>query len=91
MANQPGDIRHTRQWRKLRDQVVREEPVCYLRLSRCTTRSTTADHVLPYRWYPHLGLVRSNLRGVCAECNREKWDKLPDASAESPALQFFDL
>ncbi len=66
------DVRGTRRYRKVRDQVVREEPICWLQFPGCTTRSTTADHVIPFAERPDLAMVRSNLRGACASCNRKR-------------------
>lgn len=66
------DPRSTRAWRKLRDQVVREEPTCWLRLGRCTLVSTTGDHVIPVTVRPDLALVRSNVKGACANCNEDR-------------------
>lgn len=64
------DPRHTRAWRRLRDQVVAEEPTCRLRLPGiCTLVSTTADHVIPVTERPDLTLERANVRGSCAPCN----------------------
>jgi 5-methylcytosine-specific restriction endonuclease McrA len=64
------DPRQTRAWRRLRDQVIAEEPTCRLGFPRiCTTVSTTADHVIPVTERPDLALTRSNLRGSCAACN----------------------
>jgi 5-methylcytosine-specific restriction endonuclease McrA len=89
------DPRHTRAWRKLRDQVVREEPTCRLRIADiCTTVSTTADHVVPVTVRPDLALVRSNCRGACRPCNDAR-GRLPDAalnreaSTEAEALSIF--
>lgn len=68
----------TRAWRKLRDQVVAEEPDCRLRLPGiCTGRSTTADHILTRKARPDLAMTRSNLRGACDECNRTR-GQMPD-------------
>lgn len=68
-----GDPRATRAWRKLRDQVVREEPLCWLRFDgTCTGRSQTADHVIPFQQRPDLVMVRSNHRGACHACNRAR-------------------
>lgn len=68
----------TRAGRKLRDQVVREEPTCRLALPGiCTTVSTTADHIKPFSTHPELGMIRSNLRGACGPCNRAR-GTLPD-------------
>lgn len=68
----PRDIRGTRAYRKLRDQVVTEEPICWLQLTGCTGHSTTADHVIPFAERPDLGMIRSNLRGACEPCNRKR-------------------
>jgi 5-methylcytosine-specific restriction endonuclease McrA len=62
----------SRKWRRIRDQVVQEEPVCRLQLSCCTMRSTTADHVIPVKFRPDLKYVRQNLRGSCGPCNRRR-------------------
>ena len=56
-----GDPRRTRAWRKLRDQVVVEEPVCWLGLPCCTRWATTADHVIPVSHRPDLGMDRANV------------------------------
>lgn len=66
-------VHRTRAWRTLRDQVVAEEPLCWLRLPGiCTTYSETADHVLTVKERPDLALVRGNLRGACHACNRSR-------------------
>lgn len=70
-----GDPRRTRAWRELRDRVVREEPICWLRLPGiCTYWSTTGDHVEPVGKRPDLALVRSNVHGACLECNNKRGD-----------------
>lgn len=67
------DPRHTRAWRKLRDQVVDDEPTCRLRFPGiCTITSTTADHIKPVSTHPELALVRSNCRGACGPCNEAR-------------------
>jgi 5-methylcytosine-specific restriction endonuclease McrA len=88
---------HHRQWRKLRDRVVREEPNCWLRLDGCTVVSTTADHVIPRSHRPDLCMVRLNLRGACENCNLRRGNKtmaelratMERAKAGPPALRFF--
>lgn len=65
--------RKGRPWRRLREQVLREEPVCrYCRLRA----SVTADHILPLSRYPHLAHDRSNLAGACQPCQGSKGDRL---------------
>ncbi len=64
-----SDGRKGRPWRRLREQVLREEPLCqYCR----TAASVTVDHVLPRSRYPELAHVRSNLVGACAWCQGSK-------------------
>jgi 5-methylcytosine-specific restriction endonuclease McrA len=90
------DPRHTRAWRRLRDQVVREEPTCRLRFPGiCTNLSTTADHIVPVTERPELALVRSNCRGSCTPCNEARRN-VPDQALvlggtddEPPALSVF--
>lgn len=67
------DPRQTRAWRRLKDQVVREEPTCRLQFPGiCTMKSTTADHIVPVTVDPKLALVRSNCRGACQPCNEAR-------------------
>jgi len=63
------DPRQTWAWRRLKDQVVAEEPNCWLRLPVCTGLSQTADHLITVKERPDLALVRANLRGICHRCN----------------------
>lgn len=80
----------TRAWRVLREQVIREEPLCQIQIpGTCTKVSTTADHIQTVRDHPELEYVRSNLRGACEPCNLKRGAK---SMAELPmqrALKFF--
>lgn len=61
----------TAAWRKLRLEVLQEEPECRIRIPGvCTEVSTTVDHIIPWSKDPTLLLVRSNLQGACMPCNR---------------------
>lgn len=89
------DPRHTRAWRRLRDQVVREEPTCRLAFPGiCTNVSTTADHIEPVSARPELALIRTNCRGSCQPCNDAR-RTVPNealvlnAGEASPALAVF--
>lgn len=95
----PGRLT-SRKWRRIRDEVVAQEPVCRLRLSCCTLRSTTADHIIPVAYRPDLKYVRANLRGSCQPCNMRRGARPlaqvraedgPAKSALKPAqaLEFF--
>lgn len=69
-----SDGRKGRPWRRLREQVLREEPVCRY----CRVRpSTVVDHVLPRSRYPELAHDRTNLAGACGPCNTSKHDRFP--------------
>lgn len=95
-GRQIPDPRSTSAWRRLAKKVAREEPICWLRLEGCTTRSTTGDHVIPVTVRPDLALVRSNARGACSSCNYKRGNLPIDAlrlgtSTERPgALSVFD-
>jgi 5-methylcytosine-specific restriction endonuclease McrA len=87
------DPRQTRAWRRLRDQVVREEPTCRLRFPGvCTLVSTTGDHIIPVTERPELALIRTNVRGSCMPCNEAR-RTVPDESlrldGKSDALSIF--
>lgn len=69
-----SDGRKGRPWRRLREQVLTEEPWCRWCGVR---RSTVVDHVLPRSRYPHLAHDRTNLAGSCRPCNTSKHDRLP--------------
>ncbi|QTI79012.1 HNH endonuclease [Roseomonas marmotae] len=62
---------YDRDWRKLREHVLAEEPLCRI----CTkegrvTPATEVDHIQPLRFRPELRLVRSNVRPLCSPCHR---------------------
>ena len=82
----------TSAWRRLRAQVLAEEPSCWLQLPGCTHIADEVDHVIPYSQAPDLDMVRSNLRGVCRSCNRKRGNaSARDVAPRRPAaLRFFD-
>lgn len=95
MAFPPGDLRRTHRYKVLARAVVREEPLCWLRLPGCTRWSTTADHVIAYKARPDLCFERGNLRGACRHCNSSKQAKAlrelkRTAQARPAALDWFE-
>ena len=79
----------TRAGRKLRAQVILEEPTCRLQLDGCTGVSDTADHIIPRSQRPDLVLVRSNCQGACAWCNMKRSNNPIEAMRPAKALEFF--
>ena len=54
-------------WQKIRREVLASEPVCAV----CGIRpSRQVDHILPRVWGG--GDERSNLRGICVACHKQK-------------------
>ncbi|HWX48139.1 MAG TPA: HNH endonuclease signature motif containing protein [Roseomonas sp.] len=64
---------YDRQWRRLRDVVLAEEPLCRfcLELGRLTP-AREVDHIEPIARRPDLRLVRTNLRPLCTPCHSRR-------------------
>lgn len=78
-----GGLLTSGRWKQLRARVIREEPICRLRLHGCTLRSDTADHILTVKDRPDLRYCRANLRGSCQHCNRTRGSRpLSEVRAE---------
>ena len=62
-----GAVQYTssRAYRRLRLQVLTEEPGCRL----CPNPSVEVDHLIPFTVRPDLAEVRSNLRALCHGCH----------------------
>jgi len=59
----------TAAWQRLRRRVLEEEAyTCHY----CHRLASVADHVIPLRLRPDLGLERSNLVASCRSCNRRR-------------------
>lgn len=69
-------------WRKLRAQVLREEPICCV--IGCGQPSKQVDHRIPLKLRPDLAWVRSNLQGMCARHNASKGARLPGQVSPPP-------
>jgi 5-methylcytosine-specific restriction protein A len=65
---------HGYAYRKLRLQVISEEPYCRLGLPKCTKISNTADYIVPVSRGGQT--VRENLRGVCKSCNSSRGNRI---------------
>jgi hypothetical protein len=75
--------RSSRAWRALARTTVRTHPVCHIRVpGGCTTRSTTADHIIPAAHRPDLFMAPSNVAGACKPCNDWRRDlPMPEVRA----------
>lgn len=69
----------TRLYWKLREQVKREEPICWLcgepfdyRLKWPEPMSFSVDHIKPAKTYPELREVRGNLHAAHLVCNQKR-------------------
>lgn len=84
----PGGQLTSRRWQNLRARVIKEEPLCQLRLSCCTVVSDTADHIVPVKNRPDLKFNRHNVRGSCQACNMRRGSRpLSEVRAEDEAIQ----
>lgn len=61
--------RKGRPWRRLRAQVLAEEPWCR---HRCGRPAAHVDHIIPRSIRPDLAHHRPNLQGLCGPCNLAK-------------------
>lgn len=61
---------HTEAWKKLRGQVLREQPVCATFM--CGEPSHHVDHIRPHRGDRAVFMDRSNLQGLCHSCHSRK-------------------
>ena len=71
------DPRKTRRWKKLRELVLKEQPLCADPYSRHANdgravAATQVDHIKPLAERPDLVYVRSNLQGLCTSCHAQK-------------------
>lgn len=79
----------TRQARKLRAQILREQPTCQIRLPGCRGVADSVDHILPVSQRPELVLEPTNLQSACSYCNRKRSNAPLDTLKPAPALSYF--
>ncbi|MFC0407931.1 HNH endonuclease signature motif containing protein [Roseomonas elaeocarpi] len=64
---------YDRAWRRLREQVLTEEPLCRFCLAKGqVTAAREVDHIRTVRDAPELRLVRANLRPLCTPCHSSR-------------------
>lgn len=60
-------------WRKLRDYVIKNEPLCRECLKQGRVRpATLVDHIKSIEEFPDLALDEDNLQPLCEKCHRDK-------------------
>ena len=60
-------------WRKLREVVLRENPLCIHCLREGVTRQAdVVDHIVPIKKWKEGELEQSNLQGLCHPCHNRK-------------------
>lgn len=79
----------TREARRLRAQVLREQPLCQIGLPGCRGVADSVDHILPVSLRPELVLEPTNLQAACSYCNRKRSNAPLDALKPAPALSYF--
>ena len=64
---------YDRDWQRVREAVLREEPLCRFCLAGGrVTPGFAVDHILSIRGRPDLRLTRSNLRTLCESHHNER-------------------
>ena len=64
---------YDRAWQRLRLRVLRDEPLCrFCKAEGKVTPAEHVDHIQPVADAPHLRLVPSNLRPLCASCHNRR-------------------
>ncbi|WP_413207011.1 HNH endonuclease [Rhodospirillum sp. A1_3_36] len=56
------------EWRTLRSQVLKAQPLCVV----CGSRSEIVDHIKPWKGDPALFLDHRNLQALCRPCHSRK-------------------
>ncbi|EGR1093847.1 hypothetical protein EFU33_12285 [Vibrio cholerae] len=75
--------------RAIYDQLKNAAPngICPL----CGQRAvSTLDHFLPKADFPSLVVVPLNLIPACSDCNKDKWDKVPNSKSEQTLHPYYD-
>ena len=82
---------NTTRWRKLRDAILRRDPICTDGVV-CEKRaaSTVADHKIDHRGNLQLFYDPNNLRGVCKPCHDTKTGSSHGGGNREPSLPGLD-
>lgn len=63
-------VYHTALWQRLRDQRLRDEPLCrYCSEMGRVVAATVVDHIVPHRGERDLAFDPDNLQSLCAPCH----------------------
>jgi len=74
-ASQEG-FYNTQKWRKTRNYIIANEPLCRECLSQGMVRpATVVDHIVPVDDSPELAYEFTNLQPLCDRCHRVKTNR----------------
>ena len=60
----------SKEWKQTRAEVINEQPICVSCKAKGLTRLTKViDHIIPVQEYKGNPLDKSNLQGLCKECD----------------------
>lgn len=66
-------VYRSNRWRQVRLVALeRDDWVCQIQGSKCSTRATCVDHVIPCRVAPERAYDLGNLRAACQWCNNQQ-------------------
>ena len=66
----------SKEWRSLRAEVIKEQPICVSCKAKGLVRLTKViDHRIPVQEYKGSPLDKTNLQGLCKECDDIKRSK----------------
>lgn len=72
-SNQWRWLYRTREWRRLREQQLLEEPFCRVCAAQgVRTRATEVDHITPHKGSRYLFSDRANHQSLCRSCHSRK-------------------
>jgi 5-methylcytosine-specific restriction endonuclease McrA len=78
--------RKGRPWRRIRQEVLKRDPLCTIRGPKCKGYSTTVDHIVPLTVDPSRAHDLTNLRGACFSCNSAGGARITNARRNGYAV-----
>ena len=61
---------HSKEWRSLRVEIIKDQPICVsCKAKGLITLTKVIDHIIPVQEYKGSPLDKTNLQGLCKECD----------------------